>query len=80
MIKELPERLRKQAEVIEADGHLTAARLMCEAAFELEHMREDCAMIAAMYKSQPMDKLKYGSSAGTEIANAIRNRATVRNT
>lgn len=38
MIKDLPKRLSKQAAVIEAEGHLTAARLMNEAAHELTVM------------------------------------------
>lgn len=38
MLKNLPDRLRKQASVIEADGYLTIARLMGEAAHELEIM------------------------------------------
>ena len=32
----LPERLRRQADNVETDGWTTAARLMREAAFELE--------------------------------------------
>ncbi|MEQ1517539.1 MAG: hypothetical protein ABL931_13735 [Usitatibacteraceae bacterium] len=36
--------------------------------------REACAKIAAFHKGSPIDKLKYGVSAGTEIAAKIRNR------
>lgn len=39
MIKTLPERLVKQALVLEADGYLTAARLMGEAAYEIKLLR-----------------------------------------
>jgi hypothetical protein len=33
-----PDRLRRRAELVEQDGHLTAARLMLEAAFEIEQL------------------------------------------
>lgn len=38
-LSNLPERLRKQADNVETDGWCSAARLMREAAFELEHYR-----------------------------------------
>jgi hypothetical protein len=36
--------------------------------------REACAAVASFYKGRPYDKLKYGATAGTEIASAIRAR------
>ena len=36
-IKDLSNRLLTQADAVEADGHITAARLMREAAFELNN-------------------------------------------
>ena len=39
-LKNLPDRLRRQANNVESDGWLTAARLIREAADELEYYRE----------------------------------------
>lgn len=38
--KNLPERLKRQASIIEDEGWCTAARLMCEAAYVLQHLHD----------------------------------------
>ena len=42
----LPERLRRQADNVETDGWATAARLMREAAFEIEEHRKQLTPLA----------------------------------
>lgn len=39
-LKNLPDRLRRQADNVEEEGWLTAARLMREASYELEEYRK----------------------------------------
>lgn len=46
-IIDLPERLRVQANNVEAEGHITAARLMREAAAEIEHWRDKVSQTSA---------------------------------
>lgn len=41
MLKDLPDRLRKQAVVMEDGGHLTVSRLMGEAAHELDALHHE---------------------------------------